>query len=124
MVRTLAIGFVAGALSLLIFHQLGFWVANELQYTRVPLYSLRQVRPLSVPAILSSAFWAGLWGVAASCLVPRLPPPGDGVLGWMVFAAVVPTLANWFIVLPLKGAPVGGGFYTRAIVVGLLVYAL
>ena len=96
--RTALIGFIAGALSVLVFHQLGFWIANELGYARAPLYSLRPVPPFDVPAILSLAFWGGLWGMAAAFLVPRLPGLLDGVLGWILFAAIVVTLVNWFVV--------------------------
>ena len=122
--RTVLVGFVAGALSVLVFHQLGFWIANELGYARAPLYSLRPVPPFGVPAILSLAFWGGLWGMAAAFLVPRLPGLLDGVLGWILFAAIVVTLVNWFVVLPIKGAPAGGGFRLPGLVVVPLVYAL
>ena len=71
--RTAIVGFVAGALSVLIFHQLGFWISNELGYTRATLYSMRGVPPWGVPTIVSSAFWGGLWGIAAAFLVRRLP---------------------------------------------------
>jgi hypothetical protein len=107
MSRTIVVGFVAGALSVLIFHQLGFWIANQLGYTRVPLYSMRGVPPWGVPFILSAAFWGGLWGIAAACLVPRMRGVMGGVLGWILFAAIVVSLANWFVVLPIKS---GGTF--------------
>ena len=122
--RTALIGFIAGALSVLVFHQLGFWIANELGYARAPLYSLRPVPPFGVPAILSLAFWGGLWGMAAAFLVPRLPRPFNDVLGWVLFAAIIVTLVNWFVVLPIKGAPMGGGFRLPGLVVVPLVYAL
>ena len=122
--RTALIGFIAGALSVLVFHQLGFWIANELGYARAPLYSLRPVPPWGVPAILSLAFWGGLWGMAAAFLVPRLPRPFNDVLGWVLFAAIIVTLVNWFVVLPIKGAPMGGGFRLPGLVVVPLVYAL
>ena len=122
--RTVLVGFVAGAVSVLIFHQAGFWIANELGYTRVPLYGLRPLPPWGVPTILSQAFWGGLWGIAAAFLVPRLPRPLNGALGWILFAAVVVTLVNWFVVLPLKGLPVGGGFRMPGPVVLPLDYAL
>jgi hypothetical protein len=105
--RTALIGFIAGAVSVLIFHQLGFWIANQLGYTRVPLYNMRGVPPWGVPFIWSAAFWGGLWGIAAACLVPRLPGVLSGVLGWILFAAIVVSLANWFVVLPIKS---GGTF--------------
>lgn len=122
--RTVIVGFIAGAVSVLVFHQGGFWIANESGYARVPLYSLRPVPPWGVPTILSMAFWGGLWGVAAAFLVPRLPGALNSVLGWVLFGAIVVTLANWFIVLPIKGAPVGGGFRMPGLVLVPLVYGL
>ena len=100
--RTVLVGFIAGALSVFIFHQLGFWISNELGYTRSVLYNMRGVPPWGVPTIVSSAFWGGLWGIAAAFLVPRLPGVLSGVLGWILFAAVVVALVNWTVVLPIK----------------------
>ena len=68
------------------------------------------VPPFGVPQSLSAAFWGGLWGVAYALLEPRL----TARLGWwpggLAFGAVLPVLVLWFVVLPLKGQPVGGGF--------------
>ncbi len=100
--RTVIVGFVAGALSVLIFHQLGFWLSNELGYTRAALYNMRGVPPWGVPTIVSSAFWGGLWGIVAAFLVPRLPGALGGVLGWILFAAIIVAIVNWTVVLPLK----------------------
>jgi hypothetical protein len=122
--RTAVVGFIAGALSVLIFHQFGFWIANEFGYARAPLYSLRPLPPWGVPTIVSLAFWGGLWGIGAACLVPRLPSPLNGVLGWVLFGAIIVTLVNWFIVLPIKGLPMGGGFRMPGVIVVPLVYAL
>jgi hypothetical protein len=62
--------------------------------------------------------------MAAAFLVPRLPRPFNDVLGWVLFAAIIVTLVNWFVVLPIKGAPMGGGFRLPGLVVVPLVYAL
>jgi len=122
--RTMLVGFIAGAVSVLVFHQAAFWIANEMGYTRVPLYNLRPLPPLGVPTILSQAFWGGLWGIAAAFVVPRLPRPLNGALGWILFAAIIVTLVNWFIVQPIKGLPVGNGFRMPGPVVLPLDYAL
>jgi len=121
--RTIIAGFIAGFVSVLIFHQLGFFISNELGLTKAQLYSMRPVPPFGVPAILSSAFWGGLWGIAGAYVVPRLPRAMDGPVGWILFAGIVVTLVNWFVVLPIKGAPVGGGFRMPGVVVVPLVYA-
>jgi len=100
--RTALVGFIAGALGVLIFHQAGFWIANELGYARASLHNMRPVPPWGVPTIISQAFWGGLWGIVAALLVPRLPRPLNGVLGWILFAGIVVTLVNWLVVLPIK----------------------
>lgn len=122
--RTVVVGFVAGALSVLVFHQLGFWLSSKLLGTGFTLYNMRPVPPWGVPTILSLAFWGGLWGIAAAFLVPRLPGALSGVLGWMLFAGIVVTLVNWFVVLPIKGLPMGGGFRPPGVFVVPIVYAL
>lgn len=121
--RTVIVGFIAGAASVLIFHQLGFLIANELGLLKVQLYNMRPVPPLGVPTIISSAFWGGLWGIIGAYVVPRLPSAVDGPLGWILFAGIFVTLVNWFVVLPIKGAPIGGGFRMPNVFVVPLVYA-
>ncbi len=121
--RTAVIGFLAGALSVLVFHQLGFFIATELGFLKVQIYNMKPLPPLGVPTIASLAFWGGLWGIAAAFIVPRLPGALGGPLGWVLFAGVVVMLVNWFVVLPIKGLPVGGGWRMPAPVVVPIVYA-
>lgn len=121
--RTVIVGFFAGAASVLIFHQLGFLIANELGLLKAQLYNMRPVPPLGVPTIISSAFWGGLWGIVGAYVVPRLPSAIDGPWGWILFAGVFVTLVNWFVVLPIKGAPIGGGFRMPNVIVVPLIYA-
>lgn len=121
--RTIIVGFIAGFLSVLIFHQLGFFIATELGFGRSVIYNMRPVPPFGVPLILSAAFWGGLWGIVGAYVVPRLPVWLDGPIGWMLFAGIVVTLVNWFIVLPIKGSPIGNGFNLPGVVVVPIVYA-
>lgn len=123
-IRTVVVGFLAGALSVLVFHQLGFWLSSKLLSTSFTLYNMRPVPPWGVPTIVSLAFWGGLWGILAAFLVPRLPGALGGVLGWILFAAIIVTLVNWFVVLPIKGAPMGGGFRLPGVVVVPIVYGI
>ena len=120
--RTVVVGFIAGALSVLIFHQFGFWLATELGWARSRIYNMQPVAPWGVPTIISAAFWGGLWGILAAFLVPRLPGALGGVLGWVLFAAIIVTLVNWFVVFPIKGRPMGGGFLMPGVVVVPIVY--
>ncbi|MBX9942503.1 MAG: hypothetical protein K2Y40_00345 [Reyranella sp.] len=121
--RTIIVGFIAGFVSVLVFHQLGFWIATEMGLAKAQIYNMKPVPPLGVPTILSAAFWGGLWGIVGAYVVQRLPAALDGPLGWILFAGVVVTLVNWFVVLPIKGAPMGGGFRMPGVVVVPVVYA-
>lgn len=119
--RTALCGFVAGALAFLVVHQGAFWALTQAGVLQVNTWSMASTRPFGVPQVVSFVFWTGLWGVLGAFLVSRLPTPRW--LGWMLFAAVVVTLVNWFIVLPLKGAPPGGGFRMPGVVLAPLVYS-
>ena len=121
-IRTVIFGAIAGAVAFLIFHQGGFWALTQAGVLKVNTWSIAATKPFAVPVVISYMFWTALWGIVAAFVVPRLPGALSGVLGWILFAAIVPTLANWFIVLPLKGAPVGGGFNMPGVVLAPLVY--
>ena len=118
--RTALCGFIAGAVAYLVFHQGGFWALTHAGVLNASTWPMVSTRPFGVPQVVSYMFWTGLWGVLAAFLVPRVTMPRW--LGWVLFAAVVVTLVNWFIVLPLKGSPVGGGFRMPGVVVAPLVY--
>ena len=124
MMRTAIVGFLAGSLSVLIFHQGTLWVAGEMGLLKPTLYNMKGVPPWNVPTIVSQCFWAGLWGIAAAFVVERLPGYLKGVLGWVLFATIIVSLANWFIVAPLKGQPMGYGFRAPGVYVVLVVYAV
>ncbi|WP_218578391.1 hypothetical protein [Vineibacter terrae] len=120
--RTVLFAFIAGAVGFLVFHQGGFWALTQAGVLKANTWSMATTRPLGVPAVISYVFWTGLWGVVAALVVPRLPGALRGPWGWILFAAIVPTLVNWFIVLPLKGAPMGGGFNMPGVALAPLVY--
>jgi hypothetical protein len=121
--KTVIVGFIAGVISILIFHQGSLWLAGQMGLLKPTLYNMRPVPPWGVPTIVSQCFWGGLWGIAGALIVERLPGYLKGVLGWILFAAIVPTLANWFIVAPLKNSPMGYGFRAPGVYVVLGVYA-
>lgn len=118
--RTALSGFIAGAVAYLVFHQGAFWALTQAGVLQASTWPMGAVGPLGVPQVVSLMFWTGLWGGLGAFLVPRLPLPRW--LGWMLFAAVIVTLVNWFIVMPLKGSPLGGGFKMPNVVVAPLVY--
>jgi len=95
--------FIAGFVSTLVFHQ-GAW---QLLYLAgaVPhaAWDMTGVPPLGVASVLSLAFWGGLWGVAT------------------LWGALLPSLVALFVVFPLKGMPLGGGFDPKVIVGALIL---
>ena len=107
----LFLGFLAGFLSHLIF-QGGFGSILYAAHLLPSLpWSLTPVPPLGVPMTLSRGFWAGLWGLAYALLERRLTAHLTWWLGGLVFGLAMPLVAHWFIVLPLKGLGIGGGFH-------------
>jgi hypothetical protein len=71
-----------------------------------------------VPRIVDLAFWGGLYGILFGLALPRLRPPYwlDGlVLG------IIAALVGLFVVAPLKGSPVGGGWQVNNWMRSLLI---
>jgi hypothetical protein len=120
----LVLGFLAGALSHLIF-QGGFGVILYIAHL-IPalLWSLAPVPPLGVPRSLSLAFWAGLWGLVYALLEPRFTALFGWWAGGLVFGLALPLLVYWFVVLPLKGAGVGGGFHLAMVPIEVGFHAI
>jgi hypothetical protein len=119
----LLLGFVAGFFSNLIFQDglLGILYAAHL----VPAlgWSLMPVPPLGVPQSLNLAFWAGLWGMLYALLEPRLTARLGWWLGGLVFG-LAPLAVYWFVVLPLKGFGIGGGFQPARVLLSIALHTI
>jgi hypothetical protein len=120
----LVLGFLAGALSHLIFQGgLGAILYVARLIPALP-WSLTPVPPLGVPTSLSLAFWAGLWGLVYALLEPRFTALFGWWAGGLVFGLALPLLVYWFVVLPLKGAGVGGGFHLAMVPIEVAFHAI
>jgi hypothetical protein len=119
--RLLLLGFGAGAVSVLIFHQGMLALLHAAGMTPATPYPMQPTAPFGVPQVASAAFWGGVWGVVLAALLWR----GErGARFWLVallFGAIAPTLVAWFVVAPLKGRPIAGGWQPAAMLVGPLV---
>jgi MFS-type transporter involved in bile tolerance (Atg22 family) len=112
--------FIAGFLSTLVFHQgvlTLFWLSGVL--ARAP-YDMAPAPPLGMPAVLSLAFWGGVWGAVIWPLLRN----AAGRAYWLralLIGAVVPSVVALFIVFPLKAMPVAGGWDPRVIIGALIL---
>ena len=114
------LGFVAGVIAVLIFHQGMIAALHTLAPGWVPFvpYRTMLVPPFGVPAIVSNCFWGGLWGAAFGLFLPRYTWPL-----WLcgLFLGFLAVLAGWCIVLPLKGQPIAGGWVLANMLRSLLI---
>jgi hypothetical protein len=120
--RWLVVGFVAGFVAVLLFHQSALALLHAAQLSRSAPFSFTPTPPFGVPLLWSLAFWGGVWGVVLAAVLARL----DGarlIVASLVFGAIFPTLVAWFIVAPLKGQPVAAGLVPAAMAVGPIVNA-
>jgi hypothetical protein len=107
LVRLTILGFVAGFLAVLIFHQ-GLWyvlnVVGLIPWER-PAWPLDPIPPLGVPSVVSKAFWGGVWGAA---LAPLLQTQRSTAYwaAWILIGAFALSLVAFFVVPPIKGEPI------------------
>lgn len=115
------LGFIAGFFATLVFHQLTLallWGAGVAPFGP---FQTAPTQPFGVPAVLSLAFWGGIWGIAYALIDGRFPRGGRYWATAFVFGAVLPSLVALVVVLPLKGKPLGGGWQPPLLVTVLLV---
>ena len=112
--------FIAGFVSTLAFHQ-GVLALLHLAgvVSRAP-YDLGAVPPLGIPAVISLAFWGGVWGAAIWPLLKNVAGPAYWLRA-LVIGAVGPSAVALFMVMPLKGMPMAGGWDPKLIVGALIL---
>lgn len=106
--KLLILGFVAGFLATLIFHQSAWYAlvqAGIIPADR-PAWPLDAVPPLAIPSVVSKAFWGGLWGAILALWLVRVQGAAYW-LSWIVIGALAPTLVAIYVVPVVKGLPVG-----------------
>src|SRR5258707_12056509 len=68
----LALGFVAGFLATLTFHQIGIWVLHAVGYIPFAAWNTAPKPPFGVPSVISLSFWGGVWGIIFVLIEPWL----------------------------------------------------
>ena len=120
--RWLTVGFIAGGLAVLVFHQGALAMLHAMGIAPNAAFSMKATAPWGIPQVASLAFWGGLWGIAFAALSRNWDGPRL-VAAATAFGAMAPTLVAWFIAAPLKGQPMAAGLVPAAMMVGLIVNA-
>jgi hypothetical protein len=112
------LGFVAGALAVLTFHQGMVTVLHLAALTPGVAYRTMPVPPFGVPGIVSLSFWGGVYGALFGLISPRLKQPS-----WLcgIGVGLVASLVAMFIVAPLKGNAIAYGWAAWPIGRSLLI---
>ncbi|MGL4243027.1 MAG: hypothetical protein ACRCTI_18090 [Beijerinckiaceae bacterium] len=123
--RNLLLGFIAGALSVVIFHQGMALILHLLGQTPNFPWNTAPMRgglfSLPIPMIVNSMFWGGLWGVGFA-LFAALIPVANTVLKGIVYGLIGPYLLGNAILVPFfKGGPYFWGGQPPRIILGALI---
>jgi len=97
--------FLMGYVATLMAHQGLLALLHHLAMVPVPAFNLSPVPPLGVPAVVSLAFFGGLWALPLWVLLRHQSTPRR-MIGALLFGAVLPTAVAMLLVFPLKGLPV------------------
>jgi hypothetical protein len=104
LLKLLTFGFAAGFLAVPIFHQGLWWIFNQVGVIPRgrPAWVMDPIPPFGAPALVSKAFWGGVWGAVLACLLASL----EGVnywAGWILVGGFALTLVAFLVVPQLKG---------------------
>ncbi len=112
--------FSAGFVSTLVFHQGAVAALHAAGLWPKPAYAMAATTPFRVPAVISLAFWGGLWGIALWLAIDGMPTLQYWTLA-IVLGSLGPSLVALFIVFPLKGLPLAGGWNPKTIAAVLVL---
>ena len=119
--RRLLFGFIAGFFATLVFHQAalyGLWHAHIAPFAP---FQVHATHPFGVPAMLSLAFWGGVWGMLYLYVHKSFAGGSKYWLHAFLFGAIAPTLVALLVVMPLKGMPMGGGWHPPLLLTAFLI---
>lgn len=119
--RTILLGFAAGILSVLVFHQGLVWLLHMAGQLPNGPYGLRPIPPFGVPQIVNQCFWGGLWGMLIAVLLRRLRVP-DLLFGF-AFGAAALSLTNWVVLPAIKGGAYFAGGDPRRMAITVAIAA-
>lgn len=112
------LGFVAGAISVLTFHQGMVALLHTLGLSPFAPYRIGSVPPFGVPIIVDLCFWGGVYGLLFGLLMPRFAWP---IWSCGLVLGIIAALIGMFVVAPLKGNAIANGGHLWPIARSLLI---
>jgi apolipoprotein N-acyltransferase len=119
--KLLAIGFIAGFIATLTFHQIALWLLRMATIAPFAPYNMAATQPWGIPAVISLALWGGVWGALFAYIQQGFPRGGGYWATAFGFGAIFPSLVALLIVAPLKGHPLGGGWHWQLLLTAFLI---
>lgn len=114
--------FIAGFAATLIFHQGLFAAFHAAGAIPHPAWDMTATAPLGIPAVISLAFWGGLWGIVLWLFIQK----HQGATYWskaILIGAAGPSALALFVVFPLKGMAFAAGWDPKIILGALILNA-
>jgi hypothetical protein len=107
LLKTLIVGFIAGFIATLIFHQGVWFVLYQIHLIppERPPWPVDPVPPFGVPSVISKAFWGGVWGAALAPLLDRFRGATYWA-SWILVGGVLLSLTGIYLVTSIKGEPI------------------
>jgi len=112
LLRMAMIGFAAGALSVLVFHQGTVALMHLAGFVPNPPFPSRAVPPFGLPQLASMAFWGGVWGIVIAAILAARPAWPPMLVGLLV-GAIGCVLVGFTLVAALRGQPLMAVFDTN-----------
>lgn len=132
-IKSIALGFIAGAVATVTVHEFVSWLFNNpmlwtgwdrVSWDMEPVSNIL-FPDITVPKIVSAAFWGGLWGALIGLILgPR--PQGSTTLAGIILGIVGPALIGVFIAVPLiteRFPPFFGGDSSKIVPVLVILAA-
>ncbi len=107
--------FLSGFLATLLFHQTLFGVFYLAGLAPAPPFNLSPVDPLGIPAVLSLAFFGGLWGIVLWAIIGRFAAAKYWTLAVLI-GAIGPTAVAMLLVFPIKGIAVSSASWLAGLI--------
>ncbi|MCK5859941.1 MAG: hypothetical protein KAG72_11395 [Abyssibacter sp.] len=113
--------FIGGFVATLVCHQ-GVYTLFYMAGAALPAppFNMAATAPLGIPAVISLAFWGGIWGLPIWWMLRNAHGAGYWLRA-LILGAVLPSAVALFIVFPIKGMAFAAGWNPQVIIGALIL---